>query len=172
MVVVAVVTGCANPGGHTVDGPTCTGKCDGSGPTNGTYLIHETFNTMTTGAPPSGAWTTTGAVAVREVPFAANKSAEVSKPAGTSTSTLAFSFPGQRGRVVFEAKVMAREAMGFKAIPYVYDSTGAPVASVAFLDGNLVAHVGASTVTVQAITANLWYRVRLVVDTAQGTFDL
>ena len=77
---------------------------------------------MPTGAAPTGAWTIDGAVVVREVPFAADKSAEISKPGGAGTASLAATFAEQRGRVVFEAKVLARETAGFKAIPYIYDA--------------------------------------------------
>jgi hypothetical protein len=148
------------------------GAADGG--TTGVYVLYEKFNAMPTAAAPGAPWKTDGSVIVREVPFAADKSAEISKPT-TATSVaarLATSFPPQSGRVVFEAKVLARETAGFKAIPYVYDAAGNPVASVSFLDGNIQTHVGGNTVTVQSFVADVWYRVRVVVDTTAGTFDL
>ncbi len=139
----------------------------GSGRPAAAYVLYETFNAMTTDAAPAAPWTTTGSVIVREVPFAADKSAEVSGTASLSTT-----FAALAGRVVFEAKVLARETAGFKAIPYIYDQTGAAVASVSFQDGNIQAHVGGTTTNIQAFVANVWYRVRVVVDTGAGTFDL
>ncbi len=140
------------------------------------YLIYERFDAMTTATAPTGLWTSRatngGAVLVREVPFAADKSAEIAKPAGTGATTLATTFAAQSGRVVFEAKVLARETAGFKAIPYIYDASGTAIASVSFQDGNVQAHVGATTMTLQPFVANTWYRVRVVVDTGAGAFDL
>ena len=147
------------------------GKGDGPGDAGvaatGVYIRHERFDQMATGSAPGSPWTTTGAVTVREVPFAADKSAELA-----GTSSLATTFPGQSGRIVFEAKVLARDTTGFKAVPYIYDGAGAAVASVAFQDGSLVSHVGATTVVVEPVVANTWYRVRVTVDTKRGVFDL
>ncbi len=145
--------------------------------TVGTYVLYETFNAMATASPPSGApWSvqaTDGAlVEVAEVPFAADKSAELVKPNATGVASLTATIPAQSGRVVFEAKVKAAETAGFKAIPYVYDVNGNAVASIAFQDGNIIAHIGATTATVQSFAAGVWYRVRVVIDTTQGTFDL
>jgi len=134
--------------------------------------LYERFDAMDTGSPPAAPWASDGAVAVREVPFAADKSAEIHKGAGGGAASLARTFDAQSGRVVFEAKVLARETAGFKAIPYVYDGTGNAIASVSFQDGNIQTHVGAQTVVVQPFAANVWYRVRVVVDTDRGTFDL
>ncbi len=146
------------------------------GKTTGTFIIHETFNAMTTGLNPASPWSTQatsgGSVDVVETPFAADKSIDITKPAGDGTSGLSISFPAQSGRVVFEAKVLARETAGFKAIPYIYDAAGDAVASVEFQDGNIQAHVGATITTIQAFVANEWYRVRVVVDTNASTFDL
>ena len=129
---------------------------------------------MATGAAPSAPWTTAGSVQVGEVPFAADKSVAISKPATATSSaaSLSTTFPGQSGRVVFEGKVLARETAGFKAIPYIYDGGGKAIASVEFQDGSIQTHVGAIKTTVQPFVANVWYRVRVVVDTDAGTFDL
>jgi hypothetical protein len=145
-------------------------------PGAGVYLLHETFDAMPTGAPPAAPWIVTtpaaGAVAVREIPFAADKSAELAKLDTSSTASLSAAFPAQAGRVVFQAKVMAAETAGWKAIPYVFDASGAAVASVAFQDGNLETWIGGARTVVQPFTAGVWYRVELVVDTDAGVFDL
>jgi hypothetical protein len=153
------------------------GSGSGSGSaTTGVYVLDETFDAMPTGAAPANPWAIAtspqGAVTVAEVPFAADKSVQLQKPDATGTTSLAIGVGEQHGRVVFEAKVMARETAGFKAIPYIYDSTGEAVASIAFQDGNVIAHVGATTTTVEPFAANVWYRVRVVIDTTAGVFDL
>ncbi len=155
------------------------GDGDGTGPdagTSGAYIIDETFNEVATGFAPGSPWVVsespTGSVTAAEVPFPADKSVAIVKPDASGTSSLATSFAPQSGRIVFEAKVKAAETAGFKAIPYIYDATGAAVASISFQDGNLNAHIGATTTLIQTFAANVWYRVRVVVDTTQGTFDL
>ncbi len=172
LIAVVVLAGCAAqpalvPNDATDGGG--SGKADGSGSgdTTGSYVRYEKFNTMATGSTPASAWASTGNVTVREVPFAADKSAELATPANLSTT-----FAPQRGRVVVEAKVLARETLGFKAIPYIYDADGNAVASVAFHDGNLEQHVGDATSIVMPFVANTWYRVRVVVDTDRDVFDL
>jgi len=161
----------AAPADAAADAALGTDAGSDAAPVTGLYLINESFNAMTTAAPPDAPWVTQGAVAIREVPFAADKSVEL---AGTSTLSIALPTQSgaQTGRVAFEASVMARETAGFKAIPYVYDGAGNAVASIAFQDGNIVAHIGATTTTIQPFAANVWYRVRVLVDTAQGVFDL
>jgi hypothetical protein len=143
-----------------------SGKSDGGGSGAGAYILYEKFNAMATDAAPTGPWDASGAT-VREVPFAADKSVELVRPASLATT-----FPAQHGRIVFEAKVLARQTAGFAAIPYVYDHSGTAIASIAFQDGNIVAHVGATTTVIEPFVANVWYRVRLVVDTDRAVFDL
>ncbi len=148
----------------------------GARPVTGLTVVNETFNTMATASPPASPWSVVssaaGSARVQEVPFPADKSVALVKPDATGTTSLGIAFAPQSGRVVFEAKVKAAETAGFKAIPYVYDAGGNAVASIAFQDGNIVAHVGAATSVVQPFGANVWYRVRVLVDTAAGVFDL
>ncbi|MGH7280590.1 MAG: glycosyl hydrolase family 28-related protein, partial [Polyangiaceae bacterium] len=160
----------------TIDGSAIGASDSGTRPPSGAYVINETFNAMTTGAAPASPWTIAaspaGSVAVQEIPFPADKSVVISKPDATGTSSLGVAFSAESGRVVFEAKVKAAETAGFKAIPYIYDSAGDAVASVAFQDGNIQAHIGGTTTIIQPFVANAWYRVRVVVDTTAGLFDL
>jgi polygalacturonase len=147
-----------------------------SSPITGAYIIDEKFDEMASDQPPVAPWTTMsspmGSVAVTSVAFATDKSVELAKPDATGTASVSVAIPPQTGRIAFEAAVMARETAGFKAIPYIYDGAGNAVASIAFQDGNIEAHIGATITTIQPFSANVWYRVRVVVDTAQGTFDL
>ena len=126
MILTACGSGHASISGDAapVDGASTQ---DGAGSAStGVYVIDETFNEMTTGAVPNSPWTiessSAGSVAVREVPFAVDKSIEIAKPDASGTSSLAVAFAAQSGRVVFEAKVKALETAGFKAIPYIYDA--------------------------------------------------
>jgi len=180
LIAVLVACNAAHHGGAPADAvAVAAGDATdaGSGSARGgVYLIDERFDEMATGAVPDAPWTIeaspAGAVAVREVPFAANKSVELAKPDATGTSSLSVAFPPQSGRVVLEAKVMALETAGFKAIPYIYDGAGDAVASIAFQDGMIEAHIGGAITPIEPFAANVWYRVRVVVDTAQSTFDL
>jgi polygalacturonase len=142
----------------------------------GDYVLNQNFNGMTTGAAPGSPFavvsTGGGAVAVQEVPFAADKSVELTKLLTTGTSSCSATFASQSGRVVFEAKVLSRETAGFKGIPYIYDSSGNAVASVSFQDGNIKAYVGGTAQIIQSFSANVWYLIRVVVDTSAGVFDL
>lgn len=136
------------------------------------HVLREDFNAMAPERAPTAPWAATAGVTVRAAPFADDHSVEVTRPTGVMTASLSTTLANLGGRVVFEAKVMARETAGFKAIPYVYDRAGTAVASVAFLDGDLVAWVGATRTVVQPFAPDVWYLVRVVIDTAAGTFDL
>ena len=135
-------------------------------------LVDESFDEMAIAAPPNAPWTTMGSVTVQSVAFASDHSVELAKSDATGTTSLAIAIPPQTGRIAFQASVMARETAGFKAIPYIYDSAGNAVASVEFQDGNIEAHIGSVTTTIQPFSANVWYRIRVLVDTTQGVFDL
>ncbi len=142
----------------------------------GSYVRNEKFNAMATGSVPGTPWTVVstggGSVTVREVPFVADHSVKIQKLAASGTSSLSGGFPAQSGRVVFEAKVMTRETTGFKAVPYIYDPSGATIASIAFQDGNIKAYIGGTATIVQPFVADVWYLVRVVVDTDADRFDL
>jgi hypothetical protein len=174
-----VVGACVRHPSAAIDTPSDGSRTPDAGGdvTHAAYLVHEKFDAMTAGEAPSGPWsieTTAGAaVTVREVSFASNKSVEITKPAVTGLASLSTTFvEPQGGRIAVEATVLARETSGFKAIPYIYDGEGRAVASVSFQDGNVAARVGATTTIVQPFRADVWYRVRVVVDTTTGTFDL
>jgi hypothetical protein len=140
------------------------------------YVLNENFNTMSTSSAPASPWTVVstgaGSVTVREVPFPADKSVKVQKLNTSGTSSLSTTVPDQSGRVAFEAKVMSRETVGFKAISYIYNSSGTTVASVLFEDGNIKAYVGSTKTVVQPFEPDVWYLVRIVVDTGTDEFDL
>lgn len=139
-------------------------------------VLNEKFDPLATDSTPGGPWTVVstggGSVTVKEVPFAADKSIKVQKLNPSGTSSLTTTTADQSGRVVFEAKLMSRETAGSKGTGYIYNSGGTTVASVLFEDGDIKAYVGGTKTTVQAFEPDVWYRVRLVVDTATDKFDL
>lgn len=144
--------------------------------TEPSMVLADRFDTLATDATPASPWTVVstggGSVSVKTVPFADDKSVRVQKLNPSGTSSLATTFADQSGRVVFEADVMARETAGARALPYIYNSGGTTVASVLFEDGNIKAYVGGTKTTVQAFEPDVWYRVRVVVDTGTDEFDL
>ncbi len=140
------------------------------------FVLNQKFNTLATDSVPGSPWTVVstggGSVTVKEEPTAANKSVRIQKLITSGSSSLATTTADQSGRVVFEARVMSRETAGFRATPYIYNSSGATVASVAFQDGNIRAYIGATSTIVQSFAINVWYDVRLAIDTGTDTFDL
>ncbi len=173
--VIAFAAGLVACGNRSPSASTASSDLSGAdvgGTSPGGYLLYEKFNEMESNAPPSDPWVTAGSALVQEVPFAADKSVALTTQTSSDRASLSMTLPEESGRVVFEAKVLARETAGFKAIPYIYDSGGNAVASVAFQDGAIQIHIGGTITTVQSFVANVWYRVRVVVDTSRGTFDL
>jgi polygalacturonase len=182
--VACVCVGCGSTPHAGADAPVSPPGIDASPgtpdaptrPAAGAYLLHDTFDASATGTAPGAPWTltvpTAGAVWVQGIPFPNDKSAEISKSDTSSTASLSATFAPQSGRVVFQAKVLAAETAGWKAIPYIYDAAGNAVASVAFQDGSLETWIGGTRTIVQPFAANVWYRVRVVVDTDAGVFDL
>lgn len=140
------------------------------------FTLNQKFDTLATDSTPGSPWTVVstggGSVLVKEELNAHDKSVRVQKLLTSGTSSLSAALGSLSGRVVFEARVMARETAGFRAVPYVYNSGGTTVASVAFQDGNIRAYVGATSTVVQSFAINIWYHLRLVIDTNTDQFDL
>jgi len=144
----------------------------------GTFLLNERFNDMTTGSPPTGGWNSfapNGLVQIIENPFPEDKSVRIEKfqaPANANQHGISRTFGPFSGKVAFEAKVLMRDTAGFKVCPYIYDSNGAPIISVAFEDGNIKSYVGTTKTTIQSFSINQWYMIRVIVNTAANTYDL
>jgi Glycosyl hydrolases family 28 len=178
-VIALVLAGCTPSHAPAGDSPADAAIADASstdagsaiGPSRVT-LVDESFDEMAIAGAPNAPWTTMGSATVESVAFASDHSVELARPDATGTTSLSIAVAPQTGRVAFQASVLARETAGFKAIPYIYDSAGNAVASIAFQDGNIEAHIGATATTIQPFSANVWYRIRVLVDTTQGVFDL
>jgi hypothetical protein len=141
----------------------------------GVFLVDENFNAATTGGEPAG-WTiegAAGAVAVAEVPFAANKSLAVARAGATGAASASIAFEPTSGRVVVEAKVKAMTASGTADLPVIFGADGVtPVVRVAFDGGQIASSAGASTNAMQSFQAGVWYLVRVVLDTTAQSYDL
>jgi hypothetical protein len=141
-----------------------------------TFVLNQKFDSLTTNSTPGSPWTIVstggGSVSVIEEPNAHDKSVRIQKLITSGTSSLSATTANLSGRVVFEARVMSRETAGFRATPYIYNSSGTTVASVAFQDGNIRAYVGSTSTVVQTFAIDVWYHVRLIVDTTTNLFDL
>lgn len=140
-------------------------------------LVSDSFDTQTAGSDPAG-WAVTesgGSVGVANVPSAANRSVQLVKTSADTGSmvrmsrTLAQPLSGSIG---IEAKVNAAATTGWWSAPYVTDSSGTLIASLAFSNGSLLANVGGTWQTVQSYTAGVWYSLKLNIDTVTDTFDL
>jgi hypothetical protein len=146
-----------------------------AGTSAGTFLVNEDFNALPTGSRPM-TWDIhgpPGAVAVAEIPFAANKSLSMSSPGATGNASATVSFAPSSGRVVVEAKVKAMTTTGHEDVPVVLGADGAtPVVSVAFDGGNITSGAGGTQKALQTFDAATWYIVRVVVDTTAQTYDL
>lgn len=142
-----------------------------------TSIIDEYFDNGTVGSAPSG-WTTTlgtaGSVTVQAKPTALDKSMKVSKSSGSADSCVAsktFS-TSQSGIITVEAEVMSESTSGFKCAPYISDSSGNKVISVALKDGYIAVYDGTTLTNIQSFSSNKWYRLKIVLNTDTDKFDL
>jgi polygalacturonase len=140
----------------------------------GMFLVNESFNSVATGGVPAAAWKLQGpSSAVSEVPFAADKSLGVSRAATMGNASATVTFAPAAGRVVVEAKVKVMTTTGHEDLPVVLGADGVtPIVSVAFDGGSISASTGAMRKTLQTFDADVWYIVRVVVDTVAQTYDL
>jgi hypothetical protein len=171
LLTVGVVANCARPPPGPAWSPP---PLVADGGVAGVFLLNESFDAIPTDGKPVG-WRIDGgggAVAVAEVPFAANKSLSLSRTGATDASATV-TFPPASGRVVVEAKVKAMTAAGPEYLPVILGADGVtPVVTVAFEDGNITSSIGATRKTVQTFDVATWYMVRATIDTAAQTYKL
>lgn len=147
-------------------------------------VFSDTFNALATGALATGTdgWTVTStgnAVKVVTTPSSTDKSVELVRTQNTGGTpgtniTRAFS-GGLTGSFVVSADVMRNSSTsgtGYFCLPYLYNSSGAPVISVAFNNGEIEAYEGTALTKLEAYTLGSWYHIELDVDTASQTFTL
>jgi hypothetical protein len=141
----------------------------------GAFLVNESFNAIPRDGQPSG-WRIErkgGAVAVAEVPFAANKSLSLARTGAAGDARATVTFAPISGRVVVEAKVKAMTTSGREDLPLILGPDGiTPVVTVAFEEGQITSSTGAKKKTIQPFDAGTWYLVRVVVDTPAQTYKL
>ncbi|MGG1519396.1 right-handed parallel beta-helix repeat-containing protein [Paenibacillus oryzisoli] len=147
-----------------------------SAPTIATYAINSNFDNDTVGAAPSG-WTisnasTSNSVTVVANPNSTNHSAQINKPNTSGLTGMYQTFTPLSGPVIVKYRVMRGDTSTFFSLPYIYDSAGNKAISVAFNNGSIQAYEGATMVTLRPFTANTWYDIEVVLDTATDIFDL
>ncbi|NDL59453.1 cadherin-like beta sandwich domain-containing protein [Phytoactinopolyspora mesophila] len=118
-----------------------------------------------------------GGVDVVEAPDATNKSAKLTRTVNSGRTSLLQPFdPGLTGIVSVEAKIMIDEPYvsgnHWWGVPYIRNSSGQNVVSVAFTRNNIVAYSGTATHTITSYEPGRWYHVMVVLDTVNQTFDL
>ena len=179
LVVVIGITACMSPeacdlGAGGADAP--DGKADGT--TTGSYgVLYEKFNALNTGTPTKWPMDDRGHpeyVGGRSASpcLRTTRASSPAKPSGTGRVSLTTGLPnsvaGSPSRR--RSSPLTRRLQGDPV--HLRSSPVLRVASVSFLDGTIRAHVGGVATTVQPFIANAWYRVRVVVDTDKGVFDL
>lgn len=147
-------------------------------------VFKDTFDSLATGALATGtdgwAVTSTGnAVNVVATPSSTDKSVELVRTANTGGTpgtniTHAFS-SGLTGNFSVSADVMRDSSTsdtGYFCLPYLYNSSGTPVISVAFSNGEIEAYEGTTLTNIESYTLGSWYHIEVDVDTASQTFTL
>lgn len=149
-----------------------------------TAVFSDTFNALATGAMGTGTdgWTVTStgnAVNVVATPSSSDHSVELVRTAntgGTPGTNITQTFSsGITGNFAVSADVMrdsSTSGTGYFCLPYLYNSSGSPVISVAFSNGEIEAYEGTTLTNIEAYTLGSWYHIEVDVDTASQTFTL
>ena len=166
---------------------------------SGSYLVYEDFNSTATGGTPAH-WTLNasgGSAAVSAFPFLGDKSLQLTKTIAANQSTATMAFSPISGQATFEIKARTEDANSYKNILTLTDGTN-PGIQLGFNVGNIVSYVGgtmtnlvvsdvpnspaaagagpgsppASDALNYNLTPHQWYVIRVVLNTATGTYDL
>jgi hypothetical protein len=146
------------------------------------YAVTEAFDGLPTGRLFNGTngWRVTAAgnaVDVVETPTASDKSVKLTRTAeggGTDGTRLARVFADPlEGVVTVQAQVMRNDAEGgWFGLPYVYNASGQPAVSVAFVGGQILAYRGTTSNAVGTYTSGRWYDLTLTIDTDAQRYSL
>ena len=140
------------------------------------YTVNDTFNSQSTGSAPSG-WTintTQGTVAIVEKPGLLNKSVRVNRTSTSTGKTLAEkAFTAVSGTLTLEARIRPGQTNQWFGAPYLYDSSGNALFSLAFDgSGNIAYRTSGSWVTLQTYSNRAWYWIKAVINTDTDKYDL
>ncbi|WP_064745672.1 glycosyl hydrolase family 8 [Paenibacillus sp. UNC451MF] len=134
-------------------------------PSTSTTLVNDNFNSMTTGAAPTG-YTTSGNVTIEDLPSSSNKSIKLNDTDTTNSVKANKSFATQTGKVTMEYKVMLPSAVNNL---YVHLKQGSTIASTiqSNSDGTLRYRNGDGTMsTIANYSPNTWLTIKIEADVA------
>lgn len=138
-------------------------------------LVDENFNSQTTGSQPSG-WTVNNApntsCTIAEVPDANDKSMKFEDNNLSGSSTAKKTFTAQTGTVTAEWKF--KEITAGNWPKFLLYSGGATASEMYVNDNsNLIYRNSSGTdVTIQSVSSNTWYSVKIIASAATDKFDI
>ncbi|TVY11751.1 S-layer homology domain-containing protein [Paenibacillus cremeus] len=136
--------------------------------------VNDDFNSMTTGSAPTG-WTGiitsgAGAVSVKDVPSAADKSLALSVTNGSDAAEAHRTFNGLTGKVAIEAKVMTTGSQ-FSVAPYIINNNKKTFLKFGLRNGYIGAYNN-KTINTVPFVAGQWYTIKIVINTNANTYHL
>lgn len=141
------------------------------------YYVYDHFNNYSTGDVP-GMWSVlngNGSVSIsNHEDKSQDKFIHIEKTAaGGGRTSAEITFEPLAGSVAIEAKIKAGEGPTVKLAPYIYDGVGNIAASIMFdSDGYIKARTGSSWTSVQKYEVDEWYKLKMVLNLNDDTFDL
>lgn len=147
-------------------------------------LLHDSsFDDVPVGMPPASPWAVTpngGSIEAVERAEGDHAIRFIREKNSGSTSMVQTFGPGElKGIVTIEADVMKMDDKGstnWFSLPYVYSSAGNSSAqtgvSIAFSKGKIMAYKGGTSTEIMPYEQNVWYHLRLVMNTGAGKYDL
>lgn len=149
---------------------------DSGGTPAPTVLLEENFNSMTSGSSPSG-WTVTTAsgtsALVDNTPSSSNKSVKFTDTSSSNWAVMEKTFTSQTGMITVESSFMAPTFMEFGRVMVVKSGTTDAIQIYTTASGNLIYRDSANvSQTIQAISTNTWYNLKVVANPVTSTFDI
>jgi uncharacterized protein YfaP (DUF2135 family) len=114
-----------------------------------------------------------GTVAKVDTPTTVNRSLLIQDTSSTLAAEATQTFTALSGTVVVEYRLMAGQNNVSFGGPYVFDTGTNDSGVIVFsADGNIKAYNGATAQTLQSYSANVWYDVKLVLNTITDKYDV
>lgn len=138
----------------------------------GKYIIDDNFNKSMTGSFPDDWILSKGKAVITEIPFPSDKSIRIETDTVTSSSHCHKDIPSLKGHITIELKTKTHTTSGTKYIPCIYDADKGRALAIAFHDGNIAVFGENEMKPIQAFKPDVWYIIRIVINTETKTFDL